>query len=60
MKLSWQVPVSETGHRIYPRGYRYATTDDENYDADGADPQAAVTALAAVLELALARKEHRE
>lgn len=53
MKLAWQAPESAADHRMYPHGYWYATTDDENYDACGPDPLAAITALAAELEKAL-------
>ena len=54
MKLSWHEPEDESSRRIYPRGYWYVITDDGDYDADGADPLAAVTSLAAVMEQALA------
>lgn len=34
----------------YPHGYWYAVTDDGGYDADGATPLDAVSALAMQLE----------
>lgn len=35
---------------IYRHGYWYASTDNDEFDADGQDPLEAVTRLAIVLE----------